>query len=133
MSSSLQKSLILKKKNLPIWFMRQAGRYLPEYQIIKKKYKNFINFCLNIKDATKISLQPIERSNLDAAIVFSDILLILKAAGQNIKLKENIGPILENYKPEVFYKLSNQGFKKKLKNVYKITKNLRKNYQKKNL
>jgi len=126
MSSSLQKSLILKKKNLPIWFMRQAGRYLPEYQIIRKKNKNFINFCLNIKDATKVSLQPIERYNLDAAIVFSDILLILKAAGQNIKFKENIGPILENYKPEVFYNLSKKDFIKKLKNVYKIIKNLRK-------
>ena len=126
MNSSLQKSLILKKKNLPIWFMRQAGRYLPEYQIIRKKNKNFINFCLNIKNATKVSLQPIERYNLDAAIVFSDILLILKAAGQNIKFKENIGPILENYKPEVFYNLSNEDFIKKLKNVYKIIKNIRK-------
>jgi len=126
MSSPLKKSLIYKKKNLPIWFMRQAGRYLPEYQIIRKKNKNFINFCLNIKNATKVTLQPIDKYNLDAAIIFSDILLILKAAGQNIKFKENIGPILENYKPEVFYKLSNQGFKKKLKNVYKIIKNLRK-------
>jgi len=126
MSSSLQKSLINKRKNLPVWFMRQAGRYLPEYQIIRKKNKNFINFCLNIKDATKVTLQPIKRYNLDAAIIFSDILLILKAAGQNIKFKENIGPVLENYKPEVFYNLSNQGFKKKLKNVYKIIKNLRK-------
>ena len=126
MSSSLQKSLILKKKNLPIWFMRQAGRYLPEYKIIRKKNKNFINFCLNVKDATEVSLQPINRFNLDAAIVFSDILLILRAAGQNIKFKENIGPILENYKPEVFYNLSKKDFIKKLKNVYKIIKNIRK-------
>jgi uroporphyrinogen decarboxylase len=126
MISSLQKSLILKKKNLPIWFMRQAGRYLPEYQIIRKKNKNFIEFCLNIKNATKVSLQPIERYNLDAAIVFSDILLILKAGGQNIKFKETIGPVLENYKPEVFYNLSNEDFIKKLKNVYKIIKNIKK-------
>jgi uroporphyrinogen decarboxylase len=106
--------------------MRQAGRYLPEYQIIRKKNKNFIEFCLNIKNATKVSLQPVERYNLDAAIVFSDICLILKAAGQNIKFKENIGPVLENYKPEVFYNLSNKDFLKKLKNVYKIIKNIRK-------
>ena len=59
MSSSLLKSLILKEKNLPVWFMRQAGRYLPEYQVTRKKNKNFINFCLNIKDATKVSLQPV--------------------------------------------------------------------------
>jgi uroporphyrinogen decarboxylase len=126
MSSSLQKSLILKKKNLPIWFMRQAGRYLPEYQIIRKKNEGFINFCLNIKDATKVSLQPIERYNLDAAIIFSDILLILKAVGQNIKFKGNIGPVLENFKPEVFYNLSNENFIKELKNVYKIIKDIRK-------
>ena len=106
--------------------MRQAGRYLPEYQIIRKKNKNFINFCLNVKNATKVSLQPIERYNLDAAIVFSDILLILKAAGQNIKFKENIGPILENYKPKVFYNISNEDFIKRLKNIYKIIKNIKK-------
>ena len=126
MSSSLLKSLILKEKNLPVWFMRQAGRYLPEYQIIRKKNKNFINFCLNIKDATKVSLQPIERYNLDAVIVFSDILLILRAAGQNVDFKENVGPVLENYNPEVFYNLSNKNFIKNLKNVYKIIKNIKK-------
>jgi uroporphyrinogen decarboxylase len=126
MNSSLLKSLILKQKNFPIWFMRQAGRYLPEYQIIKKNNKNFINFCLNIKKATKVSLQPIERFNLDAVIVFSDILLILKAVGQNIKFKKNIGPVLDNYKPEIFYNLSSQKFIKKLRNVYKIIKNIKK-------
>ena len=97
MSSSLLKSLILKKENLPVWFMRQAGRYLPEYQVIRKKNKNFINFCLNIKDATKVSLQPIERYNLDAAIVFSDILLVLRAVGQKVDFKENVGPVLGKY------------------------------------
>ena len=126
MSSSLLKSLILKGKNLPIWFMRQAGRYLPEYQTIRKKNKNFINFCLNIKDATKVSLQPIERYNLDAAIVFSDILLVLRAVGQKVDFKENVGPILGNYNPEVFYNLSNKNFIKNLKNVYKIIKNIKK-------
>ena len=125
MSSSLLQSLILKKNNLPVWFMRQAGRYLPGYQIIRKKNKNFTNFCLNIKDATKVSLQPIEKYNLDAAIVFSDILLILRAAGQNIDFKENVGPILGNYNPEVFYNLSNKNFIKNLKNVYKIIKSIK--------
>ena len=58
MISSLQTSLLNKNKNCPIWFMRQAGRYLPEYKKIRRKNKNFIKFCLNIKNATKISLQP---------------------------------------------------------------------------
>jgi uroporphyrinogen decarboxylase len=106
--------------------MRQAGRYLPEYQIIRKKNKNFINFCLNINDATKVSLQPINRFNLDAAIVFSDILLILNANGQKVEFKEKTGPILENYNLNKFYKTKDKIFIKKLENVYKILKRIKK-------
>jgi uroporphyrinogen decarboxylase len=126
MSSSLQYCLLKKQKNFPIWFMRQAGRYLPEYQKIRKKNKNFINFCLNIKDATKVSLQPINRFNLDAAIVFSDILLILNASGQKVEFKEKKGPILENYNLNKFYKTKDKIFIKKLENVYKILKKIKK-------
>jgi uroporphyrinogen decarboxylase len=126
MSGSLQYSLLNKQKNFPVWFMRQAGRYLPEYQKIRKKNKNFINFCLNINDATKISLQPIKRFDLDAAIVFSDILLILNAVGQKVEFKEKIGPILKNYNLNKFYKTNDKIFIKKLKNVYKILKKIRK-------
>jgi len=126
MSGSLQYSLLNKKKNFPIWFMRQAGRYLPEYKKIRKKNKNFINFCLSINDATKVSLQPINRFNLDAAIVFSDILLILNASGQKVEFKEKIGPILENYNLNKFYKTKDKIFIKKLENVYKILKKIKK-------
>jgi uroporphyrinogen decarboxylase len=106
--------------------MRQAGRYLPEYQKIRKKNKNFIKFCLNINDATKVSLQPINRFNLDAAIVFSDILLILNASGQKVEFKEKTGPILENYNLNKFYKTKDKIFIKKLENVYKILKKIKK-------
>jgi uroporphyrinogen decarboxylase len=106
--------------------MRQAGRYLPEYQKIRKKNKNFIKFCLNINDATKVSLQPINRFNLDAAIVFSDILLILNASGQKVEFKEKTGPILENYNLNKFYKTKDRIFIKKLENVYKILKKIKK-------
>jgi uroporphyrinogen decarboxylase len=106
--------------------MRQAGRYLPEYQKIRKKNKNFINFCLNINDATKVSLQPINRFDLDAAIVFSDILLILNASGQKVEFKEKTGPILENYNLNKFYKTKDKIFIKKIKNVYKILRKIRK-------
>jgi uroporphyrinogen decarboxylase len=126
MSSSLKYSLLNKKKIFPIWFMRQAGRYLPEYQKIRKRNKNFINFCLNIKDATKVSLQPVNRFNLDAVIIFSDILLILNAVGQRVEFKEKTGPILENYNLNKFYKTSDKNFIKKLKNVYKIIKKIKK-------
>jgi uroporphyrinogen decarboxylase len=131
MSGSLQYSLLNKKKIFPIWFMRQAGRYLPEYQKIRKKNKNFINFCLNINDATKVSLQPVNRFNLDAAIVFSDILLILNAVGQKVEFKEKTGPTLKNYNPNKFYKTNDKIFKKKLKNVYKIIKKIKKTLPKK--
>jgi uroporphyrinogen decarboxylase len=126
MSGSLQYCLLNKNKNFPIWFMRQAGRYLPEYQKIRKKNKNFINFCLNINDAIKVSLQPVDRFNLDATIIFSDILLILNAVGQKVEFKENIGPILENYNLNKFYKTNDKNFIKKLKNVYKILKKIKK-------
>jgi len=126
MSGSLQYSLLNKKKNFPIWFMRQAGRYLPEYQKIRRRNKNFINFCLNINDATEVSLQPINRFDLDAAIVFSDILLILNAAGQKVEFKEKIGPILKNYNSNKFYKTKDKIFIKRLKNVYKILKKIKK-------
>jgi len=125
MSGSLQFSLLNKKKNFPIWFMRQAGRYLPEYQKIRKKNKNFINFCLNINDAIKISLQPINRFDLDAAIVFSDILLILNATGQKVEFKEKTGPILGNYDLNKFYKTPDKNFIRNLKNVYKILKKIK--------
>jgi len=126
MSGSLQNSLLNKKKNFSIWFMRQAGRYLPEYQKIRRKNKNFINFCLNIKDATEVSLQPINRFNLDAAIIFSDILLILNAVGQKVEFKEKIGPTLSDYDLNKFYKTSDKNFIKKLKKTYKIIKKIKK-------
>ena len=126
MSGSLQYSLLKKQKNFPIWFMRQAGRYLPEYKKIRKKNKNFINFCLNIKDAAKVSLQPINRFNLDAVIVFSDILLILNAVGQRVEFKEKTGPVLEKHNLNKFYKTTDKDFIKKLKNVYKIIKKIKK-------
>jgi len=132
--SSLLNCLLHKEKNLPIWFMRQAGRYLPEYQIIRKKNKNFIKFCLNIKDSTTVSLQPISRFDVDAVIVFSDILLILHATGQKVEFKESQGPILHKYNLNKFYNLTDKQFTNNLKNVYKIIKNLKNNTpQEKNL
>ena len=83
-------------KKTKIWLMRQAGRYLPEYQEIRKKEKDFISLCFNPKLACDISLQPIERFDFDFIILFSDILVIPYALGQEVKFKENIGPILGN-------------------------------------
>jgi uroporphyrinogen decarboxylase len=123
--SSLLNCLLHKEKNLPIWFMRQAGRYLPEYQKIRKKNKDFVKFCLNVNDATTVSLQPISKFDLDAVIIFSDILLILSAVGQKVKFKENVGPVLNKYNSNKFYNLKDKEFTNNLTNVYKILKKLK--------
>ncbi len=125
--SSLLNCLLHKEKNLPIWFMRQAGRYLPEYQKIRKKNKDFIKFCLNVNDAMSVSLQPINKFDLDAVIIFSDILLILNATGQKVEFKESIGPILHKYNSNKFYNLKDKEFTNNLTNVYKILKKLKEN------
>ena len=83
-------------KKTKIWLMRQAGRYLPEYQEIRKKEKDFMSLCFNPKLACDISLQPIKRFDFDFIILFSDILVIPYSLGQEVKFKENIGPILGN-------------------------------------
>ena len=83
-----------KTSYTPIWFMRQAGRYLPEFIEIRKQNPNFINLCLNPNLVTSITLQPLNRFDLDAAIIFSDILMIPFGLGQKIEFKKGIGPIL---------------------------------------
>ena len=81
-------------KRTKIWLMRQAGRYLPEYQEVRKSEKDFMSLCFNPKLACEISLQPIRRFDFDFIILFSDILVVPFALGQDVKFKENIGPIL---------------------------------------
>ena len=78
----------------PIWFMRQAGRYLPEYRKIRSLKKNFLDLCLNPSLSAEISLQPIERFDLDFIILFSDILVIPFALGQDVSFMKNHAPIL---------------------------------------
>ena len=84
-----------KQSNTPIWIMRQAGRYLKEYRQIRATQKNFISFCLNAEQASTVTLQPIERYGFDAAIIFSDILMVPWALQRNVRFEPNVGPLLD--------------------------------------
>jgi uroporphyrinogen decarboxylase len=79
----------------PIWIMRQAGRYLPEYKALRKKSSSFMEFCLNQDMVVEATLQPIKRFDFDAAILFSDILVIPHFLGQQVHFKDGVGPVLD--------------------------------------
>tara|TARA_Y100000590_G_scaffold83526_1_gene93144 strand:- start:2291 stop:3295 length:1005 start_codon:yes stop_codon:yes gene_type:complete len=111
----------------PIWFMRQAGRYLPEFQKIRKSNPNFINLCLNKDLAFEITLQPLKRFNLSAAIIFSDILMVPYALDQKVNFKKNFGPELEGFNIEKLMKFSEKKFIKKLDPIYNCIKKTKSN------
>ena len=115
----------------PIWLMRQAGRYLPEFREIRKENPNFIKLCLNEELVPKITLQPLQRFNLDAAIIFSDILMIPFGLGQKVEFKKNFGPMLGSVH-ELYTSHNNvSSFSKKLAPVYNSMKKLSLNLEKK--
>ena len=118
--STLKKILIDKKKSCKsVWFMRQAGRYLPEFRDIRSKNQNFIKLCLNSELSSELTLQPIKRFDLDSAIIFSDILITPYALGQEVKFIKNQGPELSEFNMERFLDNNENEFFKKLDPIYK--------------
>ena len=103
---------------IPIWFMRQAGRYLPEFREIRKRNQNFIELCLNSELVKEITLQPIKRFNLDATIIFSDILMIPYGLGQDVKFIKGTGPILGDIELDKIIGNTNENFINKISEVY---------------
>jgi len=116
------KSSILNKNSKlnSIWIMRQAGRYLPEFREIRKENSDFIKLCLNSNLSSEITLQPLDRFDLDAAIIFSDILMIPYALGQRVEFMKNFGPKLGDLKLKDIENVSEKDFSNKLKPIYKL-------------
>ncbi len=128
--SNLKKILINKKTCKSVWLMRQAGRYLPEFKKIRSQNKNFIELCLNSKLCSELTLQPIKRFDVDSAIIFSDILMVPYALGQEVKFIKNYGPELSKFNFKNFKENDEKKFTKKLKNIYEAIKITRENLDK---
>tara|TARA_B100001540_G_scaffold240834_1_gene215533 strand:- start:6477 stop:7475 length:999 start_codon:yes stop_codon:yes gene_type:complete len=107
-------------KETPVWFMRQAGRYLPEFREIRSKNVDFIKLCLNPQLSKEITLQPLKRFSIDAAIIFSDILMIPYALGQKVEFEKNFGPKLGELNLDIILELSEEDIVTKLGPIYKL-------------
>ncbi len=125
--STLKKILVNKNTSCKsVWFMRQAGRYLPEFKKIRSKNQEFIKLCLNSELSSEITLQPIKRFDFDSAIIFSDILMTPYALGQEVKFVKNQGPELSNFNIEKFSDVNEKEFSKILNPIYKAIEITRK-------
>ncbi len=124
----LNKVIINKDTSFnPIWIMRQAGRYLPEFREIRKNNPDFIKLCLNENLSSEITLQPLKRFDIDAAIIFSDILMLPYGLGQKVKFEKNFGPKLDNLDLNEIAKLDEIDFVEKIYPVYKAIKKVSSN------
>ena len=118
--SGIKEVIVNKRTDLnPIWIMRQAGRYLPEFREIRKKNPNFINLCLNKDLSSEITLQPLKRFDFDAAIIFSDILMIPYGLSQKVEFKKDFGPLLGELDLNKISKIDEIDFVQKILPVYK--------------
>jgi len=121
----LNKVIINKDTHInPIWIMRQAGRYLPEFREIRSKNTDFIKLCLNPVLSTEITLQPLKRFDFDAAIIFSDILMLPYGLNQNVEFKKDFGPILGKLNLNKMSEVKEIDFVERVKQIYEVIKNV---------
>lgn len=120
---------VLSGKSLavpPVWLMRQAGRYLPEYREVRQQAGSFVDLCLNPEMAAEVTLQPIRRFGMDAAILFSDILIVPYGLGQPLKFVEGRGPVLEPIADrEALKRLNIERLSGRVGNVYETVARVR--------
>lgn len=110
----------------PVWFMRQAGRYLPEYREVRSKAGSFLDLCKTPELAEKVTLQPVHRFGMDGAILFSDILVVAEALGQKLWFEEGTGPRLEPLdSADDLDRLTTRHFHDRLQPIYETLKRLR--------
>jgi uroporphyrinogen decarboxylase len=101
-----------------IWLMRQAGRYMPEYMKIRSSVDNFLELCYDSNKAAEVTLQPINKFGFDAAIIFSDILVLPHALGWDVSFKQGEGPILRKFESENDLLLLSNNFSNRIENIY---------------
>lgn len=109
----------------PIWMMRQAGRYLPEYRETRAKAGSFLDLCYNPDFAVEVTLQPIRRFGFDASILFSDILVVPHALGRDLRFEEGRGPLMTPIKAEEIAEIDTSAFHVNLEPVYETVRRLR--------
>lgn len=109
----------------PIWMMRQAGRYLPEYREVRKKAGSFLDLCYNPDLAVEVTLQPIRRFGFDASILFSDILVVPHALRRDLRFEEGRGPLMTPIAENEIAELTDDGFHAVLAPVYETVRRLR--------
>ncbi len=126
---SLLNDVLLNKKTSinPIWIMRQAGRYLPEFREIRSKNTDFIKLCLNPDLSSEITLQPLKRFDLDAAIIFSDILMVPYGLNQKVEFKKSFGPLLGDLNLKEMSELDEIDFVQRIFPIYKTLNLIKKN------